>query len=98
MYEHKKEQNAITAVQTQKESTNNNWISFTYTGNETMKLAKSFKKINRNINIGFKTDNKVNNLSNNIENYNKFEKRVYQLSCNNCNKLYRGFDSRYFQF
>ena len=36
-----------------------------------------FKKTNKNINIDFKT-NKLNNIiNNNIENYNKFEKKEY---------------------
>ena len=43
LYKHKKKQNEITALENQKENTNNNWISFTYTGNETTKLTNLFK-------------------------------------------------------
>ena len=55
-------------------------------------MTKIFKQIDKNINIGLKTSNKINNIiGNSIENQNKFEKRgVYKLTCNSCNKFYIG--------
>ena len=73
LYKHKKKQNIISTLETQSENTNNNQISFRYTGNETTQLAKIFKQIDKNINIGLKTNDEFNN----IENHNKLEKQEY---------------------
>ena len=56
------------------------------------KLAKICKQIDKNINIGLKTSNKINNIiGNSMENHNKFEKRgVYKLTSKSCNKFYIG--------
>ena len=101
LHKHKNKQNTISSLETQKDNTNNNWISFTCTGNETTKLAKILKQIDENINIGLKTSNKINNIlviGNSIENHNKFEKKgVYKLTCNNCNKFYIGRTKRNFK-
>ena len=71
-------------------------------GNETMKLAKIFKQIDKSINIVLKTHNKLNNIiSNNIENAINSKKRgVYKLTCNNSNRFYicrtkRDFKTRF---
>ena len=55
--------------------------------------------MNKNINIGLKTSNKINNIiGNSIKNHNKFEKRgVYKLTCNSCNKFYIGRTKRNFR-
>jgi hypothetical protein len=89
---YKNKQNTTSALETQKDNTNNNWISFTYTRNETTKLTNIFKQIDKSIKIGLKTSNKMNNIiGNSIENQNKFEKRgVYKLKYNRCNKFYIG--------
>ena len=57
-----------------------------------MKLAHIFKQIDKNTNIGLKTNNKLNNIiGNSIENHNRFEKkRSIQTKCNNYNKFYIG--------
>ena len=50
-------------------------------GNQYTKLAKIFLKTDKNINIGFKTNNELKNLNNLIKNYSKLEKRgVYKLT------------------
>ena len=47
-------------------------------GNETTKLAKMFKQIDKNINIGLKTSNKINKIiGNSIENHNKLKREEY---------------------
>ena len=57
-----------TNMQTEK---SNKWISFTYTGNETARVSNVFKKVDKNMNISFKINNKFNNiLFNKIENLN----------------------------
>ena len=62
-------------------------------------FIKIFKQIDKNINIGLKTSNKINHIiGNSIENHNKFEKRgVYKLTCNSCNKFYIGRTKRNFK-
>jgi hypothetical protein len=80
LHKYKNKQNTISALDTQKDNINKNWISYTYTGNETTKLTKIFKQIDKNFKIELKTSNKINNIiGNSIENHNKFEKRrVYK--------------------
>ena len=55
LHKHKSKQNTISALENQKDDTDNKWVSFTYTGNETTKLAKLFKQIDKNIHIGLKS-------------------------------------------
>jgi hypothetical protein len=46
-------------------------VTLTYTGNESTRLARKHRKIDRNIKIAYKTNNKLNNIiSNKIEQYN----------------------------
>jgi hypothetical protein len=48
----------------------NIWISFTY---KAKKISKQFKKVDKNINISFKTNNKLNNIKNKIEYFNIYD-------------------------
>jgi len=65
-------------------------VTITYTGNETSKISKMFKKADKNINISFKTNNKLNNILNNkVEDFNIYDsKEIYKLTCVNCEKFY----------
>ena len=67
--------------------------------NETSKISKLFKKADKNINISFRSSNKLNNILNNkIENYNIYDsKGTYQLMCVNCEKFYIGRTNRNFK-
>ena len=44
-------QNKITALSKIETSKPNKWITLTYTGNETTRLARTIRKIDKNINI-----------------------------------------------
>ena len=37
----------------------NKWITLTYTGNESTRLARTLRKIDKNINIAYKTNKKT---------------------------------------
>ena len=50
----------------------NKWITLTYTGNESTRLARTLRILDKIVKIAYKTNNKLNNiLSNKIEQYNK---------------------------
>ena len=67
----KSKQNKITALSKIETSKPNKWITFTYTGNESTRLAR----IDKNIKIAYKTNNKLNNvISNKIEQFNKYDR------------------------
>ena len=75
------------------------WISLTYTGNETYKIANIIKKQDKNIKIAFKTDNTIKRLIPNLinNNENKYNKSgVYKLKCKNCDRFYIGRTTRNF--
>ena len=81
LHKHKSKQNTISALENQKGDPSNKWISLTFTGNETAKLAKLFKQIDKNINVGLKTSNKIINIiGNNIRKPKKFEERRVQIN------------------
>ena len=82
-------QNKITALSKIETSKPNKWITLTYTGNESTRLARTLRKIDKNIKIAYKTNNKLNNIiSNKIEQYNKYDRKgIYKLTCTNCNKF-----------
>ena len=86
----KSKQNKITALSKIETSKPNKWITLTYTGNESTRLTRTLRKIDKNIKIAYKTNNKLNNvISNKIEQYNKYDRKgVYKLTCTNCNKFY----------
>ena len=49
-----------------------------YTGNESTRLARTIRRIDKNIKIAYKTNNKLNNIiSNKIEQYKKYD--MHQL-------------------
>ena len=52
----------------------------------------TLRKIDKNIKIAYKTNNKLNNIiSNKIEQYNKYDRKgVYKFTCTNCSKFYIG--------
>jgi len=53
-------------------------IKLTYTDIELTKLARTLKKIGKNIKISYKTNNKLNNIiSNNKEQYNNYNRRRF---------------------
>jgi hypothetical protein len=46
----------------------NKWITLTYTGNESTRLARTIRRIDKNIKIAYKTNSNLNNIiSNKIE-------------------------------
>ena len=78
----KSKQNKITALSKIETNKPNKWITLTYTGNESTRLARTLRKIDRNIKIAYKTNNKLNNIiSSKIEQYNKYDRKgVYKLT------------------
>ena len=52
----KSKQNKITALSKIETSKPNKWITLTYTGNESTRLARTLRK------IAYKTNNKLNNI------------------------------------
>ena len=66
---------------------------------KTSKTSKLFKKADKNINISFRTSNKLNSLlDNKIEDFNIYKsKGIYQLMCINCEKFYIGRTNRKFK-
>ena len=74
-------------------------MTITYTGNETSKISKMFKKADKNIHISFKTSNKLNNILNNkSENFNIYgSKGIYKLTCDKCEKFFIGRTNRNFK-
>ena len=66
----KSKQNKITVLSEIETNESNKWITLTYTGNEST-IARTIRKIDKNIKIVYKTNNKLNNkISNKIEQYN----------------------------
>ena len=57
---HKAKQQKFTALQSKETEKSNKWVSFTYTGNEKVRISKLLNKEGENINIYFKT-NKLRN-------------------------------------
>ena len=58
----KSKQNKITVLLEIETSKPNKWITLTYTGNESTRLARALRKIDKNIKIAYKT-NKLNNIN-----------------------------------
>ena len=58
----KPKQNKITALSKIETIKHSKWILLTYTDNKSTGLAKTIRKINKNIKIAYKT-NKLNNIS-----------------------------------
>ena len=54
----KSKQNKITALSKTETSKPNKWITLIYTGNETTRLARTLRKIDKNIEIAYKANNK----------------------------------------
>ena len=72
----KSKQNKTTALSKIETSKPNKWITLTYTGNESKRLARTLRKIDKNIKIVYKTNNKMNNIiSNKIEHVNKYPRK-----------------------
>ena len=86
----KSKQNKITALSKIETNKPNKWITLTYTGNKSTRLVRTIRKIDKDIKISYKTNNKLNNIiSNKIEKYNKYDRKgVYKLTCTNCKKFY----------
>ena len=68
----KSKENKITALSKIQTSKPNKWITLTYIGNESTRLARTIRKIDKHIKIAYKTNDKLNNMiSNKVEQYNK---------------------------
>ena len=95
--ERKEELRKLTALKTIDNNTYK-WITLTYTGSETHKIANIIKKHNRNIKIAYKTNNSIKQIiPNQINKINKYQKRgVYKINCKNCKKFYIGMTNRNF--
>jgi hypothetical protein len=93
----KSKQNKITVLSEIETNESNKWITLTYTGNEST-IARTIRKIDKNIKIVYKTNNKLNNIiSNKIEQYNKYDRKgVYKLTYINYKKRYMGRIDRNF--
>jgi len=64
----------LTTLQKIETGKSNKWISFTYMGNQTSRISKLFRKINKTINTN--TNNKLNNILNNkIEHFNLYDSK-----------------------
>jgi hypothetical protein len=69
------------------------WVSFTFSGNYVRTITKLLK--NKNIKIGFKTNNRIGNILKERIITNKYEKTgIYKLTCAECNKAYIGQTGR----
>ena len=58
-------QNKITALSKIETSKSNKRIAITYAGNESTRIARTLRKIDKNIKIAYKTNNKLNNIISN---------------------------------
>ena len=97
--QNKKNLNSTTAL-TPVNDNSKKWITLTYTGNETYKIANILRKQSKDIKIAFKTDNNIrrlipNPINNNNNKYNKCG--IYKLKCKNCDKYYVGRTTRNFK-
>ena len=86
-------QNKPSTTQTQPKT---KWVTFTYVGRQAKFITKLFK--NTNINIAYKTNNKIGNIlihnthttTNNTRDKNNKRGIIYQVTCKDCNKRYIG--------
>ena len=75
---HKAKQQKFTVLKNIETEKSNNWISFTFTGNETARISSWFKKMENTC-----TYTKT-------EHFNKYDtKGIYELTCVNCKKMHK---------
>ena len=84
---HKYKQNKIKVLLKIETNKPNKWITFNFMGNESTRLARTIRKIDKLNNI----------ISNKTEQFNKYDRKgVCKLTCTNCNKFYIGRTNRNF--
>ena len=76
--------------------THKTWCNITYTGKESLQIAKILRKAN--LNIAYKTNNTIRNLLTNHRTTTDIftQAGVYKLTCQGCNKAYIGQTGRNF--
>ena len=83
----------------EQEQQHKKWGTFTYIGKQTTYITKLFK--NKNVKIAFRTQNTIGHILRHNDNPNQnahFKKSgIYQLTCPNCKKKYKGQTRRSFQ-
>ena len=73
----------------------NGRIMIMYTGNESTRLARTIRIIDKHIKIAYKTKKLDNIISKNIEQINKNDRKgAHKLACTSCNTFYIGRTSR----